>query len=172
MNNVETVPGPCTTTESRRVLVVDDDEDAREIVACAIVALGHACALARDGVEAWEIHNRERADIVISDWKMPRMNGVELCRRIRSADPVRAYTRFIFVTGNGGAAHRLAGTQAGADDFLVKPILLDQLEACLRFGIRELVGAKRERPCYEGLGASAALIAASPWRLSQRSILR
>jgi diguanylate cyclase (GGDEF)-like protein len=131
--------GPNATTDhALRVLVVDDEEDAREVVWSAILSLGHSCAVARDGVEALEMQARNPADVVISDWKMPRMDGLELCRRIRAEDPSRAYTHFIFATGNGDKAHIAEGIRAGADDYLVKPIDIDLLEIRLDVARRML----------------------------------
>ena len=127
------------STESFKVLIVDDDRDARDAVEVAVETFGHSCALAHDGLEAWEMHCADRADIIISDWKMPRMDGVELCRKVRSDDPARAYTHFIFVTGNADKAHATEAMRAGADDYLVKPIDIDDLETRLAVARRVLL---------------------------------
>jgi diguanylate cyclase (GGDEF)-like protein len=135
-------PLPSARTESLKVLVVDDDPDTRDAVEQAVRSLGHSCALACDGVEAWDMYGADRADVVISDWMMPRMTGVELCRRIRGEDPARPYTHFIFITGNGDKAHSVEGMRAGADDYLVKPIDIDQLETRLEVARRILTRQK------------------------------
>jgi diguanylate cyclase (GGDEF)-like protein len=127
---------PRTTGGSLRVLAVDDDGDVRDAIALTVRSLGHWCAVARDGLEAWEKHGVDRADVVISDWKMPRMDGIELCRRIRRHDSALAYTHFIFVAGNADKAHALEGMRAGADDYLVKPIEIAQLETRLEVARR------------------------------------
>jgi len=53
--------------------------------------LGYECRSAKDGLEAWGMHEADRADVILSDWKMPRMDGLELCRRVRAGDG-RGYT--------------------------------------------------------------------------------
>src|SRR5512140_770301 len=67
-----------------RILVVDDDDSSRLALEHAVRMLGYECESARDGLEAWEMHLREPADVILSDWQMPHMDGVELCRRTRN----------------------------------------------------------------------------------------
>jgi diguanylate cyclase (GGDEF)-like protein len=113
------------------VIVVDDDRTSRAVLEDAIVQLGHRCRVAVDGQEAWEMHQARRADVIISDWQMPRMDGVELCRRTRVAEAGTGYTYFIFMTAFGDRAHFLRGMDAGADDYQTKPVDLEELEARL-----------------------------------------
>ncbi|MDP8998642.1 MAG: diguanylate cyclase [Myxococcota bacterium] len=113
------------------VLVVDADEASRHDLEQALRLLGHDCRSAKDGVEALEIHQANRADVVLSDWKMPRIDGVELCRRLRAADGEGAYTYFIFMTGFDDKEHFLRGMEAGADDYHSKPVDIDELRARL-----------------------------------------
>jgi sigma-B regulation protein RsbU (phosphoserine phosphatase) len=142
---------PRTIAESLDVLVVDDDEDARAVVAMAVRGLGHSCRVARDGLEAFEMHTLDKADVILSDWAMPRMNGLELCLKIRAGEPARAFTHFIFCTGKSDKAHSLEGMRAGADDYLVKPIDIDQLET-------RLVVARRALMLHRELRASHASV--------------
>ena len=114
-----------------RVLVADDDDDCRETMAEAVRFLGFSCETARDGAEAWEMFLANRADVILSDWKMPRMDGLNLCVKVRGDDPRRSYTHFIFVTGNDDKAHLIDGMRAGADDYIAKPEDLDELKARL-----------------------------------------
>lgn len=113
-----------------RILVVDDDRDAGRILACFISSLGHECDVAHDGDEAWTAHKARRADIVISDWVMPRASGLDLCRRIREQGDA-PYTYFMFMSGLADKVHLLAGMEAGADDYITKPVDLDELTARL-----------------------------------------
>jgi diguanylate cyclase (GGDEF)-like protein len=113
------------------VLVAEDDADCRDSLGEAVRGLGYSCSTARDGVEAWEMHQTDRADLVLSDWNMPRMDGVDLCRKIRGDDSDERYTHFIFITANTDKAHFLDGMHAGADDYLAKPVDLDDLETHL-----------------------------------------
>jgi two-component system chemotaxis response regulator CheY len=79
-----------------------------------------------DGSEAWRLYEANRIDAVISDRSMPNMDGLELCRRIRER-PGQSYTYFIFLTSAGEKALMIDGMQAGADDYLLKPLDPDEL---------------------------------------------
>jgi DNA-binding response OmpR family regulator len=125
------------------VLVVDDDPEFLEAMKDTVRRLGHSCMTARDGVEAWALYQAEPVDVVLADWQMPRMNGLELCRRVRGANLVRPYTHFIFVTGKDDEAHFLLGMRAGADDYITKPIDLDDLEARLQAVRRQVMLNRR-----------------------------
>ncbi len=113
------------------VLVVDDDDVMREAVQEAVVLLGYPCRSASDGLEAWEMHQREHADIILSDWQMPRMDGLELCRKTRVSEGQGAYTYFVFMTSFADKDHFVRGMDAGADDFHTKPVDFDELRARL-----------------------------------------
>lgn len=117
--------------KSLEVLVVDDDECSRELIAEGIRAFGHRCRVAVDGHDALRVLAEKPADLVVSDWDMPRMNGAELCRRIRAAGDDAPYTYFIITTGFDDREHLFAGMAAGADDYQRKPIAFDELEARL-----------------------------------------
>ena len=89
------------------VLVVDDDPAARQAVAAAVSFLGYSCRSATDGLEAWDIHRHAPADVILCDWQMPRMDGIELLRRIRAEDG-GSYTYFILMTSFSSVAMSLA----------------------------------------------------------------
>jgi diguanylate cyclase (GGDEF)-like protein len=112
------------------ILVVEDDPSTRAAVRAAVRSLGHECRSAADGSEACRMLAERPADVVISDWEMPRMTGAELCRRIREMEDGR-YTYFILMSGFHDRGHLLEGMAAGADDYQKKPIDLDELEARL-----------------------------------------
>jgi diguanylate cyclase (GGDEF)-like protein len=118
-----------------KVLIAEDDQDSRQGLELAVRLLGHACAVARDGQEAWEMHQADHADVILADWNMPRLDGPGLCRRIRSL-PTSGYTQFIFVTGNSDKAHFIEGMHAGADEYLTKPVDIDELEVRLEVSRR------------------------------------
>jgi two-component system cell cycle response regulator len=114
------------------ILVVEDDQPSRDGLAKAIRLLGHACRTARDGQEALEMHQQQHADVILSDCRMPRMDGLELCRRTRVGDDdSSSYTYFILMTGYNDKEHFLQGMEAGADDYHPKPIDIDELQARL-----------------------------------------
>lgn len=113
-----------------RVLVVEDDSSFRLILKRAVSQFGHECELAQDGVEGWEMFQRSPADVVISDWVMPRLTGPELCRKIRGRED-EPYTYIVLLTALDDKRHFVMGMQAGADDYLTKPLDLDELQVRL-----------------------------------------
>jgi two-component system cell cycle response regulator len=125
------------------VLIADDDQDSRDVLEDAVRSLGFSCSTARDGVEAWESYEADRADVILADWQMPRMDGFHLCLKVRGDDPTLSYTHFIFVTGNDDKAHFIDGMHAGADDYIAKPVDLDELQARLEVA-RRVVMLHRE----------------------------
>jgi two-component system, cell cycle response regulator len=117
------------TPEPLNVLVAEDDPYAREILEDVVRGLGHSCRVARDGSEAWAMHQANRADLIISDWEMPRMDGLQFCREVRKSDPPQWHTHFILVTGRSDRPHLVEGLHAGADEYVMKPLDLAELEA-------------------------------------------
>ncbi len=117
-------------TERLQVLIVDDDPDALTVLEAAVATLGHSVVTASDGERAWELQCRQPSQVILSDWSMPRMSGIDLCRLVR-ANGGRDYVYFVVMTGFGDKAHFLEGMRAGADDYLTKPIDADELEARL-----------------------------------------
>jgi diguanylate cyclase (GGDEF)-like protein len=112
------------------VLVVDDDEASRTALLVAVKTLGHHCRLAASGADALRLHETQPADVIVSDWRMAGMDGMELCRRVRVLDGVR-YTYLLFTSGHAGKRDFVDAVRAGADDCLPKPIDIDDLEARL-----------------------------------------
>ena len=109
-----------------RILVAEDNAASRQIFQAAVISLGHECVVATGGEEAWRLFETIDVDAVISDRVMPGMDGVELCRRIRASGR-DAYTYFIFLTVLDHRADVLRGMEAGADDYLVKPLDINEL---------------------------------------------
>jgi diguanylate cyclase (GGDEF)-like protein len=119
------------------VLVIDDDESVREALRSAVEDLGYACAAAADGLEAWRLCRQGHFDVVLCDWLMPRMDGLELCRKVRvQCSETEAYTYFILVTGLADKAHLVRGLREGADEYLTKPIAVEELDARLKSAAR------------------------------------
>jgi DNA-binding response OmpR family regulator len=131
------------------VLVVDDDPVSRAQFSALAQAAGYQVSVAVNGREAWELFQVARIPIVISDWYMPELDGPELCRRIR-ARPREPYVYFILVTSQGGKQQYLAGMEAGADDFIAKPVDPDELRARLTVAER-ILGLRRELHQLEAL---------------------
>lgn len=131
------------------VLVVDDDPVSSAQLGALAKAAGYEVQSAPNGREAWDLLQLARVPIVISDWYMPELDGPQLCRRIR-ARPNEPYVYFILVTARGGKQQYLAGMNAGADDFIAKPVDPDELRA--RLGVAErILGLRREVQQLEGL---------------------
>jgi phosphoserine phosphatase RsbU/P len=118
-----------------RILVVDDDVFSRRLLAATLRKLGHLVTEVDDGKPAWQAYRDEPFPLIISDWMMPEVDGLELCRRIRAAGWTK-YTYFILLTMKEGKESYLEGIGAGADDFIVKPFDQDVLAARLRVAER------------------------------------
>lgn len=110
-----------------RIMIAEDDTVSRLVLEAAVAALGHECISAIDGEQAWQLFQKLDVDVVISDRQMPQTDGVELCRRVR-ANGRDAYTYFIFLTEFDEKLQVLSGMEAGADDYLVKPLDTDELK--------------------------------------------
>jgi DNA-binding response OmpR family regulator len=110
-----------------RVLVADDDPVSLRLLQATVVRLKHEAVSARDGQEAWELFQGADFPLVITDWLMPRMSGIELCQAIR-AEPRDRYSYIVLVTSLSDRENTLEGFGAGADDYLVKPVSVEQLE--------------------------------------------
>ena len=120
-----------------KILVAEDDGVSRLMLTTKLKKLGHEIIATEDGVTAWEAFRSEHPQLVITDWMMPNVDGLELCRRIRSYDQEK-YTYVIMLTALTGKNNFLEGMDAGADDFLTKPIDMEELTARLRVAQRIL----------------------------------
>ena len=119
-----------------KILIAEDDAVSRTILRRAVEKLGHECLAASDGEEAWGLYKENSdIDVIISDWMMPGVDGLELCRRVRG-DGRDGYTYFIFLTALGDKEHLLQGLEAGADDYLSKPLDRDELGMRLTSALR------------------------------------
>jgi sigma-B regulation protein RsbU (phosphoserine phosphatase) len=121
-----------------KILTVDDDAVSRAVLRQALHRLNHDMIEAEDGEQAWEKLQAEPVRVVVSDWMMPRSDGLELCRRIR-AGRAKDYTYFILLTSRDATeANQRAAADAGVDDFLTKPLDLPELWMRLRVAERIL----------------------------------
>jgi len=117
--------------EGSRILVVDDDRVVRRIVIAKLYGLGYEVEEAEDGQEALEIlEDGETPDLLITDSNMPRMNGLQLLRKLReSEDPVVAMLPVIMLTARQGEHDIIEGLETGLDDYMIKPFSPDELAA-------------------------------------------
>src|SRR5688572_18293872 len=114
-----------------KVLVIDDSAVSRVSLQRQIEALCHTCAVADNGAAAWDLLQEETFEVIFSDWMMPGLDGFELCRKVRQERSWR-HIYFVLVTGYlGQKSDFVEGMQAGADDFLRKPVDPDELRGRL-----------------------------------------
>jgi phosphoserine phosphatase RsbU/P len=113
-----------------KILFADDDSVSRVILTARLKKMGHDVIVAEDGGEAWDAFHTGKPQVVITDWMMPNLDGLELCRRIRSRMEEK-YVYIIMLTSREGKKAYMEGIEAGADDFLHKPVDMDELAARL-----------------------------------------
>ena len=127
----EQVPGA-----GNSILIADDDPLSRVILQTWLEKWNFNVIVAENGVKAWDILQQENApELLILDWVMPGLEGIELCRRIRQR---RQNAYILLVTANGEKGEVVRGLEAGADDYLTKPFDADELRARLKVGQRIL----------------------------------
>jgi two-component system response regulator ChvI len=143
-------PGACYTGGVNEplpplVAIVDDEEHLRDTVSRTLRAEGYRTALFSDGVDAWESFSGALPDLVILDILMPRMDGLELCRRLRASS---SSLPVMFLTSKDEEFDRVLGLELGADDYLCKPFSLRELVARVKVLFRRAGprtgGAERE----------------------------
>ncbi|MCG8481349.1 MAG: response regulator transcription factor [Spirochaetales bacterium] len=139
------------------VAIVEDEEGVREAVALAMTEAGYAVTTFRDGQEAWHAWTNRIPDLAILDIVMPRMDGLELCRRIRARSQTMPV---IFLSSKDEEIDRVVGLELGADDYLCKP-----------FSVRELVARVRALERRLRLAASGEAQASTPPIVSGELVL-
>ena len=117
------------------VAIVDDEENLRETVAYALRREGYHVDLYRDGQDAWEKLESELPDVAVLDILMPRMDGLELCRKLRGQSELLP---IIFLTSKDEEFDRVLGLELGADDYLCKPFAMRELVARIKVLFRRL----------------------------------
>jgi CheY-like chemotaxis protein len=139
------------------VLLAEDDAIARMTLSAVVKGLGYDDTEAEHGGEAWANLQIGYFPIVISDWQMPEIDGPELCRRLRAragttgaTGATDRYTYFLLITATGGKKRYLEGMDAGADDFITKPVDVDELRARLKAAER-MLGLRQHVQQLEGL---------------------
>lgn len=121
-----------------KILIAEDDPVASKVLHLTLELLGHEVITARNGADAWQLFDREPVRIVVSDWMMPEMDGLELCFKVRER-PKTDYTYFILLTAIGTEKDRyLEAMDAGIDDFLTKPLDRERIMTRLRAAERIL----------------------------------
>lgn len=148
-----------------RVLVVDDDEDIRVSLRRALGLDGHEAVLARDGEEALAVLRAEPVDVAVLDRGLPGIDGLEVCRRIRSAGLA---VGVLMLTAQGAVRDRVDGLDAGADDYMVKPYDVDELLARVRAVARRRPAGEEQSSASGDQMLRVADLAIDPARWSVR----
>ena len=121
-----------------RAVIADDDRTTTAILSKALTQSGIDVAVADDGMAAWQLLNAPAApSLAIVDWMMPGLDGIELCRRVRRS-PSLAGLYMILLTGRNSRSDMITGLDAGADDYMTKPVDADELRARVQVGRRVL----------------------------------
>jgi DNA-binding response OmpR family regulator len=133
-------PTPVGTLNPVRVLVVEDEADLAQAVATGLRREGYAVDVAHDGEEALEKLGYTEYDLICLDLTLPRVDGTEVCRRIRSGETASTAARVLMLTARDGVVDRIAGLDQGADDYLIKPYAFAELTARIRTLLRRDAG--------------------------------
>ena len=136
-----------------RVLVADDDPTILLLFEHVLAGLGRGFDAAENGVDAWALWQRDRHSLVLLDIMMPGLDGLEVCRRIRAADAERN-TFIVVVTGRDRAADLEEALNAGADDYVQKPVTGPALVARVRIALRRMTDDAARRLAEEDLRRS------------------
>ncbi len=122
---------PVLAARRTRVLVVDDTESVRTVFQRLLIADGHEVMMAADGVAALDAVREYHPDVILLDVNLPGLDGLEVCRRLKD-DPATRLTPVVLVTGQAGLSDRIRGIEAGADEFLSKPVHPHELRVRVR----------------------------------------
>jgi len=115
-----------------KMLIAEDDSVTRRMLEAMRVKWGYEVVVTCDGTEAWQVLQREDApQLAILDWMMPGMDGVEVCRKVRTKES-GSYVYIVLLTTKERREDIVAGLKAGADDYIAKPFDPDRLIECVR----------------------------------------
>ena len=118
-----------------KILIAEDDIISNRLLKKTLEEWGHEVLSVEDGDKAWEMIQRENVKLIIADWMMPGIDGIELCRRVREAQ-TSGYVYFILLTGKDTQEDIVGGLGAGADDYVIKPFQRSELRVRVRAGER------------------------------------
>lgn len=128
------------TADRPRVLVVEDEPAQREVLAYNLEAEGFAVSRAGDGEEALLLIDEDAPDIIVLDWMMPHLSGIEVCRRIKIRPETRSIP-VIMLSARSEEVDKVRGLETGADDYVVKPYSVIELMARVRSQLRRVRAA-------------------------------
>ena len=119
------------------VLVVEDEDALAELLQYNLKKEGFRVTVAADGEEAMILVEERQPDVILLDWMLPKVSGIEVCRRLRSVQDTRNIP-IIMLTARGEEADRIRGLDTGADDYIIKPFLMKELFARVRAVLRRI----------------------------------
>lgn len=155
-----------------RILVAEDEPMTRKLIVGLLRRAGHEVTDFEDGEALWEEYQREPAPIIVTDWMMPKLEGIEVCRRIRAEHP-DVYTHVMIVTSLASNEHTLEAYEAGVDDFVAKPIHDEILSRQIASAVRSYLahqeqGLRRSLElAQDALGADHTALLAPLSRLAE-----
>ena len=114
-----------------KILIAEDDTVSNRLLQKTLEKMGHEVLCAEDGLKAWDMVKEIDIKVVITDWMMPHMDGLSLCRQLREAD-LPHYVYLILLTSHDRKEDTVAGLDAGADDYIIKPFDPGELQARIR----------------------------------------
>ncbi len=124
------------------ILVVDDDRKITDMLRRTLIYEGYRVVTAANGEEALAKVQAERPDLIILDWLMPKLNGLDTTRALRQTDT----TPILMLTARDAVEHRVEGLDSGVDDYLVKPFAPEELLARIRAMLRRAEGGDKDKP--------------------------
>ncbi|MDX6228865.1 MAG: two-component system, OmpR family, response regulator MprA [Frankiales bacterium] len=150
LDRAETTESERSVNAGTRVLVVDDDPELRAALTRALTIDGYAVSAVSNGAKALEVVPELEPDVLVLDMMMPVLGGLEVCRRLRASGD---RTPILVLTARDQVGDRVAGLDAGADDYLAKPFALEELRARLRALLRRAAPVEKDatRLTYEDL---------------------
>jgi two-component system alkaline phosphatase synthesis response regulator PhoP len=137
---------PLTNT---KILIIEDDQNISELIRYNLEATGYSVLTAYDGEAGFKLISEEKPDLVVLDLMLPKMDGIEICTRIRRTEEL-SHTAVIMVTARASETDRIVGLEIGADDYMTKPFSVRELEARIRTVLRR-ARPQQEEPVDTGV---------------------
>jgi DNA-binding response OmpR family regulator len=133
-----------------KILVADDDEAMRDLVEAVLKGAGHDIVTAPDGLEAWTVFEREAPELLVLDWQMPGLSGVDLCEKVRRS-PLGQHTFILMATARGATDDLRRVLAAGANDYLMKPLSPEALSTRITIAERHMAVDLERRQAVDAL---------------------
>ena len=144
-----------------QVLLVEDEEQLATLIRDQLMSAGYSVAVEGDGLSALRLLETHHADLVILDWMLPGLDGLEVCRRIRA----RSITPILMLTARGEELDRVLGLEVGADDYLTKPFSMRELLARARALLRRVDLMKQQAYAGNGHGSTPDVLEVGELRI-------